>query len=120
MNSVRKNTYVGFGFGAIQSGLFLYEAFKSNPDRRLVVAEIIPQIVSAVRYAEGNCFINIAYPDYVKKTLIKSLEIENPTEQEDRHRLVEAISEATEIGTAVPSVDFYFSNDKSSLHSVIS
>ena len=39
-------TYVGFGFGAIQSGLFLYEAYRSGKFQRLVVAEVIPEVVS--------------------------------------------------------------------------
>ena len=32
-------TFVGFGFGAIQAGLFLYEAYRSGNFGRLVVAE---------------------------------------------------------------------------------
>ncbi len=42
-------TFVGFGFGAIQSGLLLYEAYKSENFSRLVVAEVIPAVVAAVR-----------------------------------------------------------------------
>jgi len=35
-------TFVGFGFGAIQAGLFLYEAYQSGNFGRLVVAEVLP------------------------------------------------------------------------------
>jgi len=37
-----KRTFVGFGFGPIQAGLFLYEAFLSGAFRRLVVAGVLP------------------------------------------------------------------------------
>ena len=40
-------TFVGFGFGAIQGGLFLYEAFRSGQFRRLVVAEVVPEVVAS-------------------------------------------------------------------------
>ncbi len=39
MTLTGNRTYVGFGFGAIQAGLFLYEAFQSGNFGRLVVAE---------------------------------------------------------------------------------
>lgn len=48
-------TYVGFGFGAIQAGLFLAEAQASGNFSRLVVADVDPGIVRAVREA-GGCF----------------------------------------------------------------
>jgi len=44
-----KRTFVGFGFGAIQAGLFLYEAYQSDNFGRLVVAEVLPDRVDAVR-----------------------------------------------------------------------
>ena len=59
-------TYVGFGFGAIQAGLFLYEAFRSEAFRRLIVAEVLPEVVSAVRRAEGYYTVNIAHSDQVE------------------------------------------------------
>jgi len=52
-------TFVGFGFGAIQSGLLLYEAFQSKNFSRLVVAEVVPEVVAAVREA-GGYSLNIA------------------------------------------------------------
>jgi hypothetical protein len=45
-------TFVGFGFGPIQAGLFLAEAFQlSGAFHRLVVAEVVPAVVAAVRAA---------------------------------------------------------------------
>ena len=49
-------TYVGFGLGAIQAGLFLYEAFHSGNFRRLVVAEVLQDVVTAIREADGFFF----------------------------------------------------------------
>jgi len=48
-------TFVGLGFGAIQSGLFLHEACKSGTFLRLAV----PEVVEAVRGA-GGYWLNIA------------------------------------------------------------
>ncbi|HEY60723.1 MAG TPA: hypothetical protein G4N92_08605 [Anaerolineae bacterium] len=112
-------TFVGFGFGAIQSGLFLYEAFQSGAFRRLVVAEVMPDLVSAVRRTGGHCFISIAYQDHVEKAQIDSIEIENPAEVSDRQHLIDAIAEADEIGTAVPSVEYYVSEKPESVHCIL-
>ena len=99
-------TYVGFGFGAIQSGLLLYEAFQSGKFSRLVVAEVVPEVVDAVRAAKGY-FLNIATADGIEQRIISGIEIYNPTIEEDAAVLVEALAEAQEIGTALPSVDFF-------------
>jgi mannitol-1-phosphate/altronate dehydrogenase len=114
-----KRTFVGFGFGAIQSGLFLYEAFNSGEFRRLVVAEIMPDVVSAVRRAGGHCCVNIAYHDCVEKNQIDSIEIEDPATAAGRQYLIAAIAEAEEIATAVPSVEFYSSEGSASLDRIL-
>ena len=44
---------MGFGLGAIQSGLFLHEAARSGNFKRLVVAEVMPDVVQAVRASNG-------------------------------------------------------------------
>src|SRR5437868_13608752 len=82
-------TYVGFGFGAIQAGLFLYEAFKSGNFGRLVVAEIVPEVVAAIRKADGYFTVNIAHADCVEQARIGPIEIYNPAEPEDRRQLIE-------------------------------
>ena len=46
-------TFVGFGFGAIQAGLFLYEAFRSGGFARLVVGEVAPDAVDAFAATPG-------------------------------------------------------------------
>jgi len=112
-------TYVGFGFGAIQAGLFLYEACGSGAFHRLVVAEVMPGTVAAVRRAEGRFSVNTVYSDRVQHSEVGPVEIENPASEPDRNRLVEAIAEAEEIGTAVPSVRHYVSAGPGSLHRIL-
>lgn len=112
-------TYVGFGFGAIQAGLFLYEAFRSGGFRRLVVAEVLPEVVASIRGSGGFYRVNIAHVDGVEHARVGPIEIENPSVEEDRRRLIAAIAEAPEIGTAIPSVNLYATPATGSLHQVL-
>ena len=116
---VRQRTFVGFGFGAIQAGLFLYEAFRSGNFGRLVVAEIAQDVVDAARRAGGNFSLNIAHADRVEIAQVGPVEIEDPGSEPARRRLVEAIAEAEEIATAVPSVQFYNSPSEGSIHRLL-
>lgn len=100
-------TFVGFGFGAIQGGLFMYEAFRSGKFERLVVAEVAPEVVAAVRRAHGNYRVNIATRSGVEVREVRGIEILNPAMPEDARRLEAALAEASEISTALPSVDFF-------------
>jgi mannitol-1-phosphate 5-dehydrogenase len=104
-----KRTFVGFGFGAIQGGLFLYEAFRSGGFRRLVIAEVVPSAVKAVQQAGGWYSINIAHSDRIEIARVGPVEIADPSSEHDRRILVEAVAEAEEIATAVPSVQNYAS-----------
>jgi mannitol-1-phosphate 5-dehydrogenase len=112
-------TYVGFGLGAIQAGLLLYEAFESGAFRRLVVAEVLPQVVAAVRRAKGHFSVNVAFLDRVEHVEVGPVEIQDPASAPDRERLVEAIATAKEIGTAIPSVSHYVSPGSKSLHRIL-
>ncbi len=112
-------TFVGFGFGAIQSGLFLYEAFRSGNFGRLVVAEVLPDVVDEIRAAGGRFVVNIAHPDRIEQAAVAPVEICNPSAPADRDRLAAALAEASEIATAVPSVKFYKSEGTGSLHRVL-
>jgi mannitol-1-phosphate 5-dehydrogenase len=102
-----QKTFVGFGFGAIQGGLFLYEAFRGGKFGRLVVAEVVPEVVAAVRRAKGCFRVNIATRTGVVVQEVRGVEIFNPTVPADAQALAEALAEASEIATALPSVDFY-------------
>ena len=100
-------TFVGYGFGAIQGGLFLYEAFRSGQFRRLVVAEVVPEVVASVRRAQGRFRVNIATRTGIAVQEVTGVEILNPTVPADARALADALAEASEIATALPSVEFY-------------
>jgi len=112
-------TFVGFGFGAIQSGLFLYEAFHSGAFRRLVVVEVVPEVVQAVRQEGGSFCVNIAHRDRVESACVGPVEIYDPAVEADRQKILGAIVEAEEIATAVPSVAFYVSDRSGSIHRLL-
>jgi mannitol-1-phosphate/altronate dehydrogenase len=112
-------TFVGFGFGAIQSGLFLYEAFNSGAFHRLVVAEVMPEIVAAVQQESGYFCVNIAHRDRVESARVGPVEIHDPAMEADRLDFLAALVEAEEIATAVPSVAFYVSDKAGSIHRLL-
>lgn len=112
-------TFVGFGFGAIQAGLFLYEAYQSGSFGRLVVAEVLPEVVATTRDSGGQFAVNIAHTDRIEHAHLGNIEIENPAVETDRQRLIQAIANADEIGTAIPSVKFYASDSEGSLHRIL-
>ena len=100
-------TFVGFGFGAIQAGLFVYEAWRSGNVGRLVVAEVVPAMVEGVRRHSGRYSLNVATPSGIEAHEIGPIEILNPVVEQDRQVLIRAVAEAEEIATALPSVAFY-------------
>ncbi len=106
-------TFVGFGFGPIQSGLFLYEAARSGAFSRLVVAEVMGETVQGLRKASGRYAVNVATARGVELQEVPGVEIFNPKVPQDRQALVAAVSEAQEIATALPSVDFFDLGDAS-------
>jgi mannitol-1-phosphate/altronate dehydrogenase len=108
-------TYTGFGLGAIQAGLFLYEAMASGNFGRLVVAEVIPEVVRCVRENHGFLTVNIAYADHVEGVPVGPIEILDPSVEVDRQKLVDAVSYSHEIGTAVPATRYYSSDGPESL-----
>ncbi len=112
-------TFVGFGFGPIQAGLFLYEAFQSGDFRRLVVAEIQAETVKSVREAGGRFSVNIAHLDRRESAEIGPVEIADPASEPDRQTLIAAIAEAEEIATAVPNVQNYTTADRGSIHRIL-
>ena len=99
-----QRTFVGFGFGAIQAGLFVYEALRSGNFGRIVLAEIAREVVADVRADGGRFHLNIAHADRIETCAVGPVEIENPKVDDDRQRLIAAIADASEIATAVPSV----------------
>ena len=59
-----EHTYVGYGFGAIQAGLFMYEAFESGNFGRLVVAEVVPEVVERIR--EAPCRADLTREELIR------------------------------------------------------
>jgi mannitol-1-phosphate/altronate dehydrogenase len=104
---VRTKTFVGFGFGPIQSALFLYEAFRSGHFSRFVVVEVDGGAVRAVREAGGCYAINIARPNRIERATISGVELYNPAVPEDRQQILQAIAESDELATCLPSVAFF-------------
>ncbi|MBN1845398.1 MAG: hypothetical protein JW810_06910 [Sedimentisphaerales bacterium] len=104
---MQEHVLIGFGFGPIQAALFAQEAYQSGRFARIVVAEVDPVLVEAVR-AHGNRYVtNRARPDGIEAIRIDGLEIYNPRVPADRGILLEALAQATEIVTSLPSVRFY-------------
>jgi mannitol-1-phosphate 5-dehydrogenase len=112
-------TFVGFGFGAIQAGLFLLEAHASGAFGRLVVAEVVPETVAALRGAGGFYTVNVAHANGVEPARVGPVEACDPAVEEDRAALIDALALADEIATAVPSVKFYSSDAPGSIHRLL-
>lgn len=112
------STFVGFGFGPIQAGLFLAEAFASGNFERLVVAEVLPDVVAAVHRA-GSFTVNIGHADHISALTVAPVEIYNPADPADRRRLVEAVAVAGEMATALPSVAHYGTGDEAGVASIV-
>ena len=112
-------TFVGFGFGPIQTGLFLSEAFASGAFGRLVVAEVVPELVAAVGEAGGRFSVNIAHHDHVETVEVGPVELVDPAAGASPRLLADAIAEADELATALPSVDYYSSAAPGSVHRLL-
>ncbi len=102
-----RKKFLGFGFGAIQGGLFLFEAFQSGNFEELAVAEIMPEVVDALRAARGVYRLNVAGPAGITRHEVRGVKVWNPSDATDRQKLIAAVAAADEIATALPSVEFY-------------
>ncbi|MFN2352272.1 MAG: hypothetical protein ABR497_10040 [Kiritimatiellia bacterium] len=114
-----KNNFVGFGLGAIQGGLFLLEAAKSGNFERLTVAEVMPDMVAALREGDGYFHVNVATAKGINRDKVGPVLACNPRIPADRQRLVEAVAEADEIATALPSVQFYGDGEPGSVVDIL-
>jgi mannitol-1-phosphate/altronate dehydrogenase len=102
-----KKAFLGFGLGAVQSGLMLFEAYKSNNFRRFVILEVNADLVKDIRSNGCVITINTATKNGIIKSTISGFEIYNPTDESDQASIASAIHEADEMATAIPSTDFY-------------
>jgi mannitol-1-phosphate 5-dehydrogenase len=110
-----EHIFTGFGFGPIQGGLFVKEAFQSGNFTRIVAAEIDAELVDAVRANKGSYYVNVAKADGIEVLKIDDVELFNLNIAEDNQTLLEVLAESTEITTCLPSVDFYDSGGVTSL-----
>jgi len=102
-----KHIFTGFGFGPIQGGLFVDEAYASSNFSRIVIAEIDQKLVDAVWANGGSYAVNIARRDRIDVVNIRNIELLNPNVEGDRNKLIEVLGHSTEIVTSLPSVAFY-------------
>ena len=107
--------FVGFGFGPIQSALFLFEAYQSRNFKRYVVAEIDQDLVEAVGNNNGRYSINIARKDRIDQFTLEGIELYNPCQADDRDAIIDAIGKSDEMATALPSVNLYDVGDCASV-----
>jgi len=114
-----KHILTGFGFGPIQAGLFIKEAFQTGNFSRLVVAEIDTPLVNAVKENKGSYYVNIAKADGIETLKIDNIELLNPNVPQDRQTLLQALAQSTEITTCLPSVNSYESGGDNSVTSLI-
>jgi mannitol-1-phosphate 5-dehydrogenase len=104
-----EHIFTGFGFGPIQAGLFVKEAYQSGNFSRIVAAEIDQNIVDAVRANKGSYYVNVAKTDGIDVQKIDGVELLNPNVTADRGILLEVLAQSTEITTCLPSINFYAS-----------
>jgi len=114
-----KHAFTGFGFGPIQAGLFVKEAYQSGNFTRIVAAEIDQELIDALRANKGSYYVNVAKADGIEVLKIDNLELLNPDVVDDRKVILQALAESTEIATCLPSVDFYDSGTPTSTVSLI-
>lgn len=110
-----KKTFLGFGLGAVQSGLMLFEAMKSDNFSRYVILEINADLVKTVRNSGYTISINTATDSGIVTSKISGLEIFNPCDPADIPAIDRAISEADEMATAIPSTRHYDSGGEFSI-----
>ncbi|MBN2455006.1 MAG: hypothetical protein JXB29_00475 [Sedimentisphaerales bacterium] len=115
-----EHIFTGFGFGPIQAGLFVNEAFCSGNFSHIVIAEVDEQLVDAVRANKGSYFVNISHKDGIEATKVEGIEILNPKVRADRNALIRALSKSTEIATCLPSVSFYSLGSENGVAGIIS
>ena len=107
--------FVGFGFGPIQSGLFLYEAFRSGNFAGYTVADIDEELVRAVRRSGGRYTVNVARPDRIDRFTVEGVELHDSRTAEGRRAILQAVAASDELATALPSVAIYTAGGESSV-----
>jgi len=109
----------GFGFGAIQGGLFVKEAYSSAHFSRIVVSEIDAALVDAVKANRGCYYVNVAGKNGIDRVKVENIEMLNPNVPNDKNILLDVMTQATEIVTSLPSVSFFETGGSDSVAAII-
>jgi mannitol-1-phosphate 5-dehydrogenase len=112
-------TLVGLGFGAIQSGLFVYEADRSEAYAPPLVIDVRADLVAGLRADEGRFRVNIARADRVDVVDIGPINVADSSVEAERPGIIEAIAAADEFASALPSVAFYRTDGPNSPHQLL-
>jgi mannitol-1-phosphate/altronate dehydrogenase len=115
MKSERGKTYAGFGFGPIQSALFLYEAYRTGNFSRFAVVDIDEGLIEAVRENGGRYIVNIARQERIDKATVEGVELFNSTVAGEAEQFVEAVAASDELCMALPSVSVYTAGGETSV-----
>jgi mannitol-1-phosphate/altronate dehydrogenase len=115
MKSSREKLYAGFGFGPIQSALFLYEAYRTGNFSRFAVVDVDEQLIDAVRRNGGRYTVNIARPGGIDRATVEGVELFNSGVPDEADSFIEAVTASDELCTALPSVSVYAAGAESSV-----
>jgi len=107
---------VGLGFGAIQAGLFVYEAQRSGDYATPLVVDVRADLVAGLRADGGTFRVNIARADRIDVAEIGPVEVADSSVAAERVGVIDAIAAADEFASALPSVAFYRSDGPNSPH----
>jgi len=110
---------VGLGFGAIQAGLFVYEAHRTGDYAPPLVIDVRADLAAGLRADGGHFRVNIARSDRVDVADVGPITVVDSTLASEAELAVEAIAGADELTSALPSVAFYRGNGPSSPHRLI-
>ncbi|UCF99707.1 MAG: hypothetical protein JSV89_09240 [Spirochaetaceae bacterium] len=119
MKSRPGKIYAGFGFGPIQSALFLYEAYRTGNFSRFAVVDIDEKLIQALRRNKGCYTVNIARPDRIDRATVEGVELFNSTIAAEAESFVAAVTDSDELCTALPSVDTYADGGDASVVSLL-
>ncbi len=98
-------SFVGFGFGPIQSGIFVREACEAGVEAAVV--EIDRDLVAAIRAAGGRFRINVAHADGLEALEIAGVRLLDPNDPSDLREIRTRLAAATDAATALPSTAAY-------------
>jgi mannitol-1-phosphate 5-dehydrogenase len=112
--------FLGFGLGAVQSGLMLYEAMSSGNFDRFVILEVNADLVKTIRNANCTLNINTATENGIVKSKLSDIEIYNPLDLNERKIIESSLSQADEMATAIPSIDYYDYGGENSIVNLLS